>query len=131
MRPVGWSERSARHLELAAEEDTIVSVNWFKSRVDSGEMFLIGAFMEGEHVATGAMQFSAGDLGKELVVCNVGGEKNVDLIQAVFAAGYLEMLAKQGGAKVIRFHTFRPGLINKAKQYGFRLSEVVARKDLH
>lgn len=42
----------------------------------------------------------------------------------------IEALARVLNCATVRFHTMRPGLIKKAMQRGFRVCEVIVRKDV-
>lgn len=51
-----------------------------------------------------------------------------DVIQIVEEAA--EKIAKQTGCVSIRFHTLRPGLVAKGRKRGFRIAEIVMRKNI-
>jgi hypothetical protein len=42
----------------------------------------------------------------------------------------IEELAREHGCATISFHTIRPGLLRKAMAQGFRVCEVIVRKDV-
>lgn len=63
----------------------------------------------------------------ELVIHAMAGRDGSDLSEAV--APRLLELARELSCRTVRFHTMRPGLVKKARQLGFHVSEIVLRAD--
>lgn len=64
----------------------------------------------------------------ELVILAASGRDGTDLTEAMGPA--FERIGAKHGCRTIRFHTMRPGLIKKARSLGYRVSEVIMRRDL-
>lgn len=65
---------------------------------------------------------------KELVLVAAFGRDRSDLTAEFMPE--IDALARSLGCGTVRFHTMRPGLVTKAKELGFRVSEMVLRKTL-
>lgn len=67
--------------------------------------------------------------GELIVHAAIGNDGHENLIGDLAGDNALIVqLARQCACEVVRFHTIRPGLVAKAMQYGFHVSEVVMRK---
>jgi hypothetical protein len=64
----------------------------------------------------------------ELVVVAASGRDGRDLTAELDHA--IHALAEQHHCRTVRFHTMRPGLIHKAGSLGYRISEVILRKEI-
>lgn len=63
-----------------------------------------------------------------LVALYCGSVPGIDVLDIIENAAV--RIAKEQGCISIRFHTLRPGLIVKAKKLGFRIAEIVMRKNI-
>lgn len=83
--------------------------------------------VERHGIQVGFLVFSATER-HELLVHAAFGRDGSDLLPDAF--GIFDGLARMCECDVVRFHTMRPGLIRRAQADGFRVSEVIMRRDV-
>ena len=130
LRPVAWDSNVAAHLLTAVDvgdKDDPTDLDWFRREYEARRMALVGAFDGGVHVATAGyrLEETAGDLEFVIVVCGAA-LRGLSVVQHFLPP--LENLAHMAGAKVVRFHTTRGGLVKVAGDVGYHVGEYVLRK---
>lgn len=115
-----WSRRIPRDVPGRYEEE-------LAAKVSRGAAHL--AHVETDAGLAGIIVYSVARVGSErelLIIAAFGGQDRRDLTAEVLPE--IEKLAVRMECKTVRFHTMRPGLIEKTTAQGFRISEVILRK---
>ena len=124
IRPVAWTERLEAGVRKTA---TPQEVAWHKRRAEAGEIWPMGLFTGGRLAWTALVALEDSPDGLELVVIGAAGDLGQQVDMTVSAA--FEQYARTHGAKIIRFHTVRPGFVRTAmKRCGYRCAEFVLKK---
>lgn len=126
---VSWSEQAAIDFSrrgVAIDQHAVEGPDYYREAVESGELMLFRYRTENRHVGHVAVRSEDNKGGRELViVAGSGALKGVDLIKLV-----VPLLARFGainGAKSVRIHTSRKGLIAKLAKLGFAKAETIMR----
>lgn len=135
LRPCHWDAQAEAWARLLPHDSPEDYGEHFTALVRSGEAQAFelvtapGAPVAGSRVAIviARVQNIAG-LG-EFVIEGVYCAKNHNRLTAAFLP-QLEAKARELGCATLRFHTMRPGLVETATQAGYRVCEVICRKDV-
>lgn len=102
--------------------------DWIRRCVDRGELEQCTLSLDG--VAVGLITYAfTGEIFKELLISTAYiKDTRYDYIPLLTI--FAKKLAKENNCKFIRFHTARKGLVKKALQQGFHVSEIVCRLTL-
>lgn len=85
--------------------------------------------IDGKRIGLMVTRVEPGSIGRELVVIAAfAAAPGVAILPQVFDAA--DSLARHERCVSIRFHTARHGLANQAPDFGYRLTELVFRKDV-
>lgn len=99
--------------------------DWLKAKVLAGTLDQVTLAFDGKPI--GLITYSVNESKiRELLIFSAFIEpQKFDFIPALTM--FAKILAKQKGCEFIRFHTARKGLIKRAIQMGFHVSEIVCR----
>jgi len=101
---------------------------WIKRCVERGELEQCTISIDGVPVGLITYAFT-GETFKELLISTAYiRNQNYDFIPLLTI--FAKKLAKENNCKFIRFHTARKGLVKKALEQGFHVSEIVCRMTL-
>jgi hypothetical protein len=98
-------------------------------RVESGRAKIVQLLSAGERIGFVVYEIDENFEHPEMIlVAAYSSEGRVDVTEMCLPE--LAELAAREGCATIRFHTMRPGLIAKAQRAGYRVSEVIMRRDV-
>lgn len=105
-------------------DDISLDKNFYQSEIEDGAKLYDLIDASGKHVYTLCKKE-----GKEFVIIAAISEDGIfDAVKEGLEV--LENEAKNLGCVTVRFSTMRNGLVKKAKDNGYRIAEVILRKDL-
>jgi hypothetical protein len=133
LESVGWSDEVEAVLAVAQPygdpDDPGADLGFYRDLVKAGKAGVLGAIDGSKLVAAAVYVVEPGAIGMELVLVSAGSiDARYDLIDEHLKT--IEYLALAMGARSVRFHTKRAGLVRKMAEQGYRLSERVYRKSI-
>lgn len=121
--PAPWCDELASALARVPGE---ARPPWYAGEVAAGRLTPFRVVLDGEAAGYVLLAFDLEPQGRELVlVAAVATGRRQGLTEAVLPV--LEVVARHGGARNIRFHTTRRGLVVRAARLGYA-PEYVMRK---
>lgn len=125
LRPSQWDEQAeAWSRSLPTDAPGCVAGKMAKM-VKAGEAKVCDLVADGERIGFVVFRISAEHVLHVMAAFGRGPDRE-NLMDV--AMPLLDTLARACECEHIRFHTMRPGLIVKAQEQGFRVSEVILRK---
>ncbi|HZX32659.1 MAG TPA: hypothetical protein VFF03_15000 [Rhodocyclaceae bacterium] len=118
-----WSETLAAALAPAIPDG---HPDDLRLQVESGAAALFRVESGGEEIGGYILRVDQTSQGREGVIVAAGGHLDgVSLVDLLLP----HMEAQFAGVRAVRIHTSRPGMAKKLAAHGYRLQEIVLRKD--
>lgn len=129
LRPAMWDATAEAWSRLIPHDWPGDHAEELREMVVSGAAEMVEVHTAAGHVGFVVYQVDDSFPQPELIVVSAyGADTEHDLTSEVLPQ--LEKIARSAGCASIRFHTMRAGLIRKAMAEGWRVSEVLMRKDV-
>lgn len=123
-----WEEVDSHFEERIPFDSPTESGDYLRRLVDAGQATRHRLVAGGKTSGIVVTRVETGSLGRELVCLAAYSDArpalSADLAEAI------ELLARAEHCSSIRFHTVRPGLVKVSCELGYRVSEIVLRKDI-
>jgi len=131
LRPALWDREAEAWARLLPHDSPEDYGDLFSRLVKTGEAFAFELVKTDENRRVGIVVARVDKSYKtgELHIKGAFSVENYGDLTAEFLPE-LEAKARELGCATIRFHTMRPGLVSKAMRAGFRVCEVICRKDV-
>lgn len=122
----GWSPDLAGDLAIV---EGVAGVDFYRDLVERRDVGTLDVYVNGLRVGSVLYRYDKTEYGREfVVVAGAGHSARFNLVKTVLPA--LEWIALKTGARQVRFHTARPGLVRRGTMEGYAVSEIVLRKAL-
>lgn len=125
LRPAQWDENAQAWSRLLPADHPEDLTAFLAAEVNSGRSKVSHLVKDGARV--GFLVFTVTEAHELLVQAAFARDTGGNLLAEFMPR--LEQLARECECDTIRFHTMRAGLIVAAQRHGFRVSEVIMRKD--
>lgn len=126
LRPSLWTDDAARWVGKIPRDTPGDFVAYLQDLVNRGDAELFQLVTPSGPEPVGFIVATVED--GEFVVLAAAGSDGRDLT-AAFVPQF-EALGRARGCHSVRYHTMRPGLVEKSLRLGFRVSEIILRKAL-
>lgn len=125
LRPAQWDENAAAWSRLIPNDSPGSFADHLESEVKAGRAMVCHIEKAGR--LAGFFVYTVTER-HELLVHAAFGIGGANILPACFRE--LDTLARHCDCDTLRFHTMRPGMIVQAQRDGFRVSEVIMRRDV-
>ncbi len=129
LRPAAWDARAEGWSRLLPHDWPGEHSAHLGEMVSTGRAQMLELLRDGERIGFLVYEIDRDFAPPEFVILAAySGDARVSV--TAHCLPEIEATARAIGCATIRFHTMRPGLIARARAAGFRVSEVIARKDI-